>query len=562
MPRGAYQHGMVGATHAAMEPSMGVPRSAFDCRSFHKTTLGAGQLIPILVREVLPGDSFSIRMNALVRLAPMIVPSMDNLALHSWFFFVPCRLLWSHWEEFMGASSTPGGAAVQYLIPTIPDFNNGSLIPGSIGDYFGITNNVSGAAVSCSALPFRAYNQIYNEWFRDTSLVNALPVVVGDTDGQASYIISPIAKAKDYFTTARPYPATSPEFSNASLAWVAESGFTQGPLVPGGRMNLGGQHRAYGVGAPVTGLGVVSGTAPTAAAANTAESSVRTVSYNPHYISTTTGVVMAAGPGNFPDVRVMINDLRTASMIQRYLEADQRFGTNYASKVWAHFRVRTGDARQQRPEFLGGGRSMVTINPVAQTTPSVVAGANFEVSNKMGALAATGYAAASGHGFSGSFTEHGYIIGLVGIRGDRTYQQGIERMWKRSTPFDFYTPETANLGEQAILSSEIFSDGSANDNDVFGYQERWGEYRTAISRTSGYMRSTVATPLDMWHFGDKYAARPVLNPTFLSETPNGSTRALQATAPYSAAFMGDFMFQERRVRPMPMFSIPGAGGRI
>lgn len=568
MPRGAYQHPMVSASHFAMEPRPSVPRSAFDLRSFHKTTFGPGQLIPVYVKEVLPGDSMAVRMDALVRLAPMIVPAMDNLALHSWFFFVPNRLTWIHWEEFMGASADPAAVPTQYLIPQITDIGNVACRVGKLPDYFGITNGQSGNNVSVNALPFRAYNLIWNEWFRDTSLIPAQTTPSGDgPDGIASYPLQAIQKAKDYFTTARPNPASSPEFALAP-GWAGESGFTQEPLQVGGRFTFGGKLGTFGVGAPVHGLGVAA--APTnATAAGLGETGGRTVSYNPYYDSVAKTIYMEAqSAGNFPNVRVFVNDMRTASMIQRYLEADQRGGTQYAVKNWFHFGVRSPDARLQRPEFIGGGRSMVTINPVAQTSASANSvGGNFSVSSVLGSLAATGYAAAHGHGFSYSFTEHGYVIGLVGVRGDLTYQQGVDRMWRRKTPFDFYTPETAHLGEQAIMSSEIYSDGSASDNNVFGYQERWAEYRNSISRTSGFMRSTavdsagVASTIDMWHFGQKFTARPVLNGVFLLEDP-GVSRSLQATAPYAATFFGDLMFSERMVRPLPMFSIPGVGGRF
>ena len=563
-----FQHGMVNPAHFAMQPRPGVPRSAMDVRHTHKTTFGAGQLIPFYIREVLPGDSFRVHMQALVRLAPMIVPVMDNLCLHTWFFFVPNRLSWTNWEKFMGESDDPTVTPTQYLIPQVTDIGNVATRVGKLADYFGITNNQSGNNVSVNALPFRGYNLIWNYWFRDTGIIPAANTPLTDgPDSIASYPLQAIQKAKDYFTTARTYPAGSPEFVNGNTGWVGETGFTQAPLNPGGRFTFG--RRGFGVRAPLYGLGVEQAVAPSAGPTTFNESGGRSVSYDNFYGTASKQLIAQANPaGNFPDIGILVSDMRTAAMIQRYLEADQRGGTNYAVKNWFHFGVRSPDSRLQNPEFLGGGRTMVSVNPVAQTSANAnQAGGNFAVSSVMASLAATGYAAASGHGFSYSFVEHGYVIGVLAVRGDLTYQQGIDRLWKRKTPFDFYTPETAGLSEQAIMSSEIWSDGTASDNNVFGYQERWAEYRNAISRTSGFMRSIavdsagVASTIDMWHFGQKFTARPTLNGVFLIEDPAVS-RSLQSSAPYAATFFGDLLISERMVRPMPVFSIPGVGGRL
>lgn len=548
--------GLVNAEHFSMQPRPGVPRSGFFNRFFHKTTMGPGYLMPLYVQEVLPGDHFAVEMQALIRLAPMLVPAMDGIEFFTAFFFVPNRLTWIHWEQFMGASDNPAGTPTQYLVPQVTDANNGTLIPSAPADWFGITNNQSGNPVAFNALPLRAYNCIWDHWFRDTSIQATTGFPTGDgPDGISSYLTLFVAKSKDYFTTARPYPASSPEFA-IQPGWVGESGFTQSSLRPGGRMTFG--QTSYGVGAPVHGLGNSNG-APTVGPITRNETGGRVVTYDSYYTSLN---AMAAPAGNFPDVRVLVNDIRTASMIQRYLENDQRGGTEYAVKNWFHFGVRGADARLQRPEYLGGGRTPVTINPVAQTSASAnSAGGNFSASTVQASLAGSAHLSVRNHRFSGSFTEHGYIIGVGWLRGDLTYQQGIERLWLRRTPFDFYTPETAHLGEQAILSKEIYSDGSAGDSDVFGYQERWSEYRTRYSRTSGYMRSTAANTIDMWHWGQKFASRPVLNATFLGENP-AVNRSLQASAPYSALFIGDLMFDEKSVRPLPVFSIPGAGGRL
>jgi len=542
---GLGRHPMVNADRFSMVPRSDVPRSVFDVRHFHKTTFASGILVPFYVDEVLPGDSHSLKCSILARLATPIVPVMDNMELLTWFFFVPNRLIWEHWEAFMGQQASPSDTT-QYLTPTVA-ISNAQCAPGTLADYFGITMNGGAGTVTVQAMPFRAYNLIWNDWFRDEDLQNPLTVNVDDgPDTYATDYATQYVNAKhNYFTTARPWPQKPIQQGFGPLQG--------GPFVPGGSMYY------PQAGAPVSGLGVASGAATTAGAVTLLESGGRTEALNPTWLSSSPNQfrmkVFDDGSQAWPDVRVLINDIRQANMVQVMMEKNARGGTRYAEIVRSHFGVVSPDARLQRPEFLGGGHTTVTVNPVAQTSPESGG------STVLGQLAAAGYVSATGHGFSSSFTEHGWVIGLMATRTDLTYQNGVNRMWRRRTQFDFFWPALAHLGEQAIMVGELYTDGSANDLAVFGYQERWAEYRWRESRTSGYFRSSVATPLDMWHYGIDYSPAPALNGTFIVEAPPIS-RVLQVTAPFTAQLMADAMFEVRKARALPMFSIPGMGGRL
>lgn len=540
----------VDAARFSMIPRNDVPRSAFDVSHTHKTTFNAGLLIPVYVDEVLPGDSFRLNMTAFARLATPIVPVMDNLILESWFFFVANRLVWEHWERFMGEQDNPTDTTA-FLVPgvVVSDVQSATL-----ADYFGITvNNGIGKSLLVSALPFRAYALIWNEWFRDADIDTKLVVSVGD--GPDTYnavnVLARRRKRHDYFTSARPWPQKP--------AQMQEVLTLDGAIAPGGRMNLPvTAYNIYGAGAPVTGLGVADGDTPTAAAQGIHMSGNRKVSYNPHFASATDQFMMAATTGgDAPDVRVLISDIRTAMTIQQFMERNARGGTRYSELVRSHFGVVSPDARLQRPEYLGGGRSYVSVSSIAQTSASGIAG----TTTPLGETAGIGTAMVTRHGFSQSFTEHGIIIGLVSVRADLTYQQGVERMWFRRTQFDFYWPALAHLGEQAIQRKEIYAIGEASDATVFGYQERWSEYKYKPNRVSGEFRSTLTAPLDMWHFAQEFGSAPVLNSTFMQEDPPVD-RVLQTDTTFGEQFLMDALFDVRKVRPMPMFSIPGMGPRL
>lgn len=545
----------------SMVPRNDVPRSAFDLSHTHKTTFDAGELIPVLVHEVLPGDSMRVNMTALCRLATPLVPIMDNLHLESFFFFCPNRLVWDNWQRFMGEQLNPSDTT-GFLVPIVPIPNTAPLAgTGYLYDYFGILHAQPGvgAAMNVNALPFRMYNLIWNEFFRDEDLDTPVPVPTGDgPDDLVADDYAPHSRRKrhDYFTSCRPWPEKP---SNAIAPWGnLGAGGVGGPYAPGqvfGNVGLGP------VGAPVTGLGVWTGTdVPLAGPLTTRQAGGRDVTVDPYY-TTNAGshaFVMDAQPaGNYPDVRVLINDIRTANMLQILGERNARGGTRYTEILRSHFGVISPDARLQRPEYLGGGHSMVQINPIAQTAPTGIAG----TSTVLGELAAVGTAVADRHGFSQSFTEHGFVIGLVNVRADLSYQQGIERMWLRRGRYDFYWPALAHMGEQAVYSAEIYAAGDSGDTTVFGYQERWAEYRNKPNRISAGFRSTNPQSLDVWHLSQEFTARPVLNTAFITENPP-IDRVLQTDTLEGFEFLFDSVFDIRMVRPLPMFSIPGMGPRL
>lgn len=552
------RHPMVDPSRQMMQPRSDVSRSAFSVRDFHKTTFGIGTLVPFFWDEVLPGDSLRTHMSALVRLANPIVPVMDNLYFQTFFFFVPFRLVWDHWEQFI-AGPKDAADTTRYLVPQIPVVN-ADCSPGSIADYLGLTVNGSANSINVSALPFRAYSLIWNEWFRSQQLQNAVVVSTGDgPDAMISYGTFAVSKRHDYFTSALPWPQ--------AVTHTEESG-NIGAVAPGGRMVLG--DLTYGVGVPVHGFGKNSAARTAGPLSNVRESGGRLVTYGDYYTvnpATQPFYVKSQPAADYPDVRVLVNDIRTANMLQRVLEHQARGGGRYTEYLSVVFGVRPQDSRLQRPEFLGGGRTMVTINPVAQTSQTYTAVGTDFAKTVLGQQAANGYIAATDHGFSHSFPEHGIVMGIGVVRSDLTYQQGVERKWRRKSQFDFYRPETAFLGEQAILSSEIYCDGSAGDSDVFGYQERWAEYRTRLSRTSGYMRSVLgggaSGVLDMWHFGEKFASRPTLNGSSFLPDLAPVDRVMPTGQPYYAAqFLADVMFESTFVRPIPMFSVPSVGDRL
>lgn len=528
----------------AMVPRAEIPRASFNIQSSHKTTFDAGILIPVFCEEILPGDTWRVKMTAFARLATPIFPIMDNLYLDSFFFFVPNRLVWSNWVRFMGEQDKPADS-ISYVVPTVTSAAGGFPV-GSIYDYFGLptVGQVGGGnTVTVNALPLRGYRLIYQDWFKDENLI-ALdwnPPVGDGPDAVGLYSLLRRGKRHDYFTSCLPWPQKGGAAVTIPLGTTAPIKTSAIGQVTGTQVAMRFNDAALGA-APTTlrAVGIGGGTEATG----------------------TTTVTVSAGNGLYPanlyaDLSVAsaatINQLRQSFQIQKLLERDARGGTRYTEIVRAHFGVVSPDARLQRPEYLGGGSAPITLNPVAQTSATGLTGGTAPLGN----LAAIGTMLAHGHGFSQSFTEHGYVIGMVMVRADLSYQQGIRKMWSRSTRYDFYFPAFAMLGEQAVLNKEIYADGSATDAQVFGYQERWAEYRHSPSKITGLFRSTSAGTLDAWHLSQKFTAVPTLGTTFIEETPPLSRVLAVGAGANGAQMIFDSFFDMRVARPMPLYSVPG-----
>lgn len=507
-------------THSFSQvPKAEIPRSSFDRSSGRKTTFNSGFLVPIFCDEVLPGDTFNLNATFFARLATPLHPIMDNLRLTSFFFFVPFRLLWDNWQRFMGEQDNPGDS-IDYLVPQMLA-PVGGYAANTIFDYFALPTGVAGFAHW--SFPLRAYNLIWNDWFRDQNLQNSVSVLKGDTnDPPATYTLLRRGKRHDYFTSCLPWPqkgpgvdiplgTSAPIYSNAvqnapiSIHTAAGPNAMHDMNASGATLLMGPTPSADG------GLGIMYADLTQATAAT-------------------------------------INQLRQAFQVQKLYERDARGGTRYTEIIRAHFNVVSPDARLQRPEYLGGGQSVINYYSVPQTS------ANEQQPTPQGNLAAYGTASGSNHGFTHSFTEHGIILGLVSVQADLNYQQGLERFWSRRTKFDFYWPALSHIGEQAVLNKEIFCDGSPADDQVFGYQERYAEYRYKPSTITGEFRSNFAQSLDTWHLAQDFATLPALNANFIMDHPPIDRTIAVVDEP---EFIMDTYVRLRCARPMPVYGVPG-----
>jgi len=508
--------------HFSQIPSANIPRSAFNRSCGLKTTFDSGFLVPIFCDEALPGDTMSLSVATFARMSTLLHPIMENQYLEMFFFAVPMRLLWDNWEKFNGEQTDPGDST-NFLIPTTVAPVGGYPVL-SLSDYIGIPPLVPD--VVHSVMWHRAYNLIYNEWFRDENLQDSVATNTGDgPDAETDYVLLRRGKRHDYFTSCLPFP-------QKGAAVVLPLG-TVAPVV------------ATGDKIPI--FDAVAGGNPRNLEDLGAGSDARFSISGPGGANAMLWVDPKLETDLTAATAATINQIREAFQIQRLFERDARGGTRYTEIIRSHFGVVSPDMRLQRPEYLGGGQATIMVNTVAATSGTVT---------PIGDLAAYATAATVGRGFMKSFTEHCVIIGLACIRADLNYQQGLERQFSRSTRFDFYWPAFSHLGEQAVLNQEIFlQDPAGPDNlAVFGYQERYAEYRYKPSLITGHMRSAAPLSLDTWHLAQDFAALPVLNAAFIVEDP---PVARVVAAPTLPDWLFDAWFSYKCVRPMPVYSVPG-----
>lgn len=523
--------------HFSQIPPTSIQRSIFDRSHTYKTTFDAGYLVPFYLDEVLPGDSFKIKATTFARLNTPIVPFMDNLYLDTQFFFVPTRLLWKHWKEFNGERKKPEDS----IDFTIPKFKDGTVFSSSsLGDYFGIPVGVE--LNNINSLPFRAYNLIYNEWYRDENLIDSVYFDDGDSDDDIdNYSLLKRCKRHDYFTSSLPWPqkGDSVDIPLGDFAPVLGANTTSDsgvPFVSTVPKNVDGLLSARGVAYGSDGF-IYDPTSSPVIAGGDISSSTRLYAD----LSSATAAT--------------INSLRQAFQIQRMLERDARGGSRYTEIIRSHFGVVSPDARLQRPEYLGGSSNKITINPVVQTSST-------DSTSPQGNLSAFGVHGNTSNVMSRSFTEHGYIIGLVSVRADLTYQQGLNRLWSRRTRYDFYWPSLAHLGEQAVLNKEIYaqddsvvdSDGEVVNDKVFGYQERYAEYRYFPNQITGKFRSSDPQTLDAWHLSQNFESLPTLSQDFIEENPPLDR---VVSVPSEPDILFDSLVSVKSARPMPVYGVPG-----
>lgn len=552
-------------SHFSKNPQVDIQRSRFDRSHSVKLSGNVGDLIPFYCDEVLPGDTFQIDTSKLIRLQTLVTPVMDNIYLDTYYFFVPCRLVWEHWREMMGENvSAPWFPEVEYSVPQVtsplPSGGGSSgfgWAEGTIADYMGIPPYIGNLSVS--ALPFRAYALIWNEWFRDENLQTPQSVPVGDDVTAGSNDSSGLFQAvrggyplkagkfRDYFTSCLPSPQKGPD--------VLLPLGVQAPVYGGNTSNLVSYDDR-----PKWSLD--SSGKPSSLMfrhANDNSSIIGDHDVKLHNASLSyTGLNSGDGVDIYPSnlwtdltqaTAATINQLRLAFQIQRIYEKDARGGTRYIEILSNHFGVTSPDSRLQRPEYLGGNRMLINVNQVVQNSESAT--------TPQGTTTAYSLTVDTHSDFTQSFVEHGFLIGLCVARYDHTYQCGIERFFSRKTRFDYYWPSLANIGEQPVYNREIFADGTAADDGVFGYQEAWADYRYKPNRVCAEMRSISKKSLDVWNLADDYADLPKLSPEWIVEDKTNVDRALAVTSSVANQFFGDFYIKNLCTRPMPVFSIPG-----
>lgn len=543
-------------SHFALNPTrIDMSRSTFDRSHSLKTSFNAGDLVPFYVDEVLPGDTFSVRTSKVVRMPSLVTPIMDNIYLDTYYFFVPNRIVWEHWRELNGENTKSAWIPqTQYEVPQVTSPSGTGWAIGTLADYFGIPTGVPGLSVN--ALPFRAYSLICNEWFRDENLTDPLVTPTDDstvagvntgnyiTDVAKGGLPFKVSKYHDYFTSCLPAPQKGPDVTIP----VGSMTFDDVPVKAGDEHDLGSTRtwRMYELGTSssfgnydlrTTNSGALGGK-PGSPASDEVLLGVSNL------------WAQTSGLSSDNVVAATINQLRMAFQIQKMYERDARGGTRYIEILKSHFGVTSPDARLQRPEYLGGNRVPINVNQIVQQSQTTD-------QSPQGTPVGLSLTSDTHHDFKKSFVEHGFVIGVMCARYDHTYQQGLERFWSRRDRFDYYWPVFANLGEQAVKNREIYAQGTAVDDEVFGYQEAWADYRYKPNRVTGEMRSASPQTLDSWHLADYYKTRPSLSDAWIREDSGNIDRVIAVTSAITHQFFADIYISCRSTRPMPMYSIPG-----
>lgn len=570
-------------SHFSVLPHIDIQRSRFDRSASVKTTFNAGDIVPFFLEEVLPGDTFNVRTSKVVRMQTLLTPLMDNLYLDTYYFFVPNRLVWQHWKEFCGENTESAWIPeTEYAMPQITSPADTGWQVGTIADYFGIPTGVPNLSVS--ALPFRAYALIMNEWFRDENLQDPLVVPVDDSTvagSNGSTAVTDVAKGgkpfiackyHDYYTSALPAPQKGPDVTipvstGSSTLPVVGNGYPLSFVNPSGQLAVASPSGSYNKVFYNAGFYDSQQTRNWRLGGTLAQFADYEPTDSQNSWNDTSGLLgsptsdqlqnnpalsglVALQSGDI--AAATINQLRLAFQIQKFYERQARGGSRYTEVIRSFFGVTSPDARLQRPEYLGGNRVPININQVIQQS-----GTGQTSETPQGTVVGMSQTTDTNSDFTKSFTEHGFIIGVMVARYDHTYQQGLDRLWSRKDKFDFYWPVFANIGEQAIKNKEIYAQGTAEDDEVFGYQEAWAEYRYKPSRVTGEMRSSYAQSLDVWHLADDYSQLPALSAEWIQEDAKTVNRVLAVSDNLSHQFFCDIYVQNKCTRPMPMYSIPG-----